>query len=205
MNLNKEKKLIKKGFKKIVGLDEVGRGAWAGPVVASCVMVEDNLDLRKKEFYLLQQVNDSKKITPKIRNKLFTVITEKLIWSIGVVNVDEIEKLGINQANQLALMRAFDSFKNVADFALIDYWQILPLGISNQGFIRADSKFFTVAAASIVAKVYRDNLMQQLDQENNCWRFAKHKGYGTREHIQAIKKYGLSPHHRLSFLSKLNY
>lgn len=205
MNLKKEKKLIKNGFTKIVGLDEAGRGAWAGPVVAGCVLVEASLDLRKKEYYILQAVNDSKKLTVEVRNKLFAFITSNLNWSVGVVNVAEIEKLGINQANQLALTRAFKNLKKSANFALVDYWQNLPLGISNQGFVRADSKFFSVAAASIVAKVYRDNIMWQLDQENNHWQFAKHKGYGTRQHTLAIKKYGISSQHRLSFLKKFEF
>ncbi len=201
MNLNKEKNLIKKGFKSIVGLDEAGRGAWAGPLVAGCVMMKANMDLRKKEYFFLQQVNDSKKLTPTNRERLFKIIDDTLNWSVGIVSVREIETMGINQANRQALIRAFNNLKKTADFALVDFWQNLSLGISNQGFVRADSRFFTVAAASIVAKVYRDNMMMQLDQENNQWQFAKHKGYGTKEHAQAIKKYGLSHHHRLSFLS----
>lgn len=201
MNLNKERKLIKFGYKKVVGLDEAGRGAWAGPIVAGCVLIDDSLDLRKKEYFLLQQVNDSKKLKSEVRNELFKIITKKLIWSVGVVSVAEIERIGINQANHKALIKAFNNLKKPADFALVDYWQNLPLGIENQGLVRADSRFFSVAAASIVAKVYRDNLMISLDQKDKRWQFAKHKGYGTKEHAQAIKKYGFCKHHRLSFLN----
>lgn len=205
MNLNKERKLIRLGYKKIAGLDEAGRGAWAGPIVAGCVLIEDGLDLRKKENYILQQVNDSKKLNPQLRQLLYKTIIKNLIWSVGVVTVAEIEKIGINKANHKALLRAFKNLKKPADFVLVDFWQDLPLVVANQGIIRADSNFFSVAAASIIAKVYRDNLMKSLDLKDNRWQFAKHKGYGTAEHLQAIKKYGISNQHRISFLSNIKF
>ncbi len=202
MNLKAERNLIKKGYLRIIGLDEAGRGAWAGPLVAGCVMVDDQLDLRKKQYAPLRLINDSKKLSSPIREKIFTNIKQLLQWSVGIVSVSEIEKLGINQANKLALIRAANNLENKYNFALVDYWSNLSLPVPQQSFIKADSRFFSVAAASIVAKVYRDHLMLQLSKNYQSWHFAQHKGYGTDLHHQAIVEHGFCKHHRISFLHK---
>ncbi len=203
MNLSYEKKLKPKGYFRIAGLDEAGRGSLAGPLVAGCVMVDNRFSFRSKKLSDISMVDDSKKLSPAIRQKLFSLISKNFVWSVGIVTVVEINRLGINQANRLAMFRAYCRLKRKADFVLIDFLPNLNLPVPHKSYPQADGRFFVVAAASIVAKVYRDQLMIRLEKENSSWHFSQHKGYGTKLHQQEIKKYGLSAQHRLSFCKNI--
>lgn len=193
-----EKKLIESGYKIVAGLDEVGRGALAGPIVASAIVFDID-----KTFYGLRKIADSKTLNMCDREKVDQYIRKsaKLI-GIGIVEVSDIDKFGIGAANILAFHRALENIK--INFALIDGRHFRGFEYEHRCIIKGDSRSISIAAASIVAKVYRDNLMEELHQSNGIYGFDKHKGYGTKSHIEAIIKHGSSKHHRKSFLKKLN-
>lgn len=205
-NFREEKKLWDQGVKYIIGLDEVGRGAFAGPVCTAAVIFE----LETPEILDLG-INDSKLLKPTTREKLAKIIKEKcLSFSITTSELDTINSHGIGKATELAFKKAVDEIAKKLNilpkdfFVLIDGFESKELSSFNQkGIIRGDSISISIAAASIIAKVYRDDLMTQLSSDHPEYNFAKHKGYGTKEHRDAIKKYGLSNLHRKSFnLSK---
>ena len=185
-----------KGFRIIAGVDEVGRGPLAGPVYACAVVMDTG-------FYD-QEVRDSKKLSLKKREKLAGIIRSgSLSVGIGTASVAEIEKFNIRQATFMAMRRALAELTVKPDFALID-GEILPeCPYPAQGIIHGDDVSFTISAASIIAKVARDKYMQELDSDYPEYRFAKNKGYGTAEHISAIRMYGPTPHHRRSFLGNI--
>jgi len=184
-------------IKIICGVDEAGRGPLMGPVVAAACILPDNL--------IIEGLDDSKKLTEKKREKLYDIITEKAIcFSICSASVEEIEKINILNAAMLAMRRAIDSLKIKPDLALID-------GNCNRGFnlpvktiVKGDGIVPSIAAASVLAKVTRDRLCYEYDKQYPQYGFGKHKGYGTKDHIQAIKQYGPCPLHRPSFLKFLN-
>ena len=181
----------------ICGVDEAGRGPLAGPVVAAACILPD-------DFYL-EGLNDSKKLTENKREKLFDIIIENAVdFSIAMASVDEIEEINILNAAMLAMKRAIDGLNIKPDLALID-------GNTSRGFtmptktvVGGDAKSPSIAAASILAKVTRDRMCYEFDKEFPEYGFAKHKGYGTKVHMEAIKKYGVTPIHRRSFLKFLN-
>ena len=186
-----------KGYKLICGVDEAGRGPLAGPVCAAAVILPENC--------VIEGLNDSKKISEKKREKLFDIITEKaLAYSIAYGTLEEIEKYNILEATYIAMNRAIDGLELKADFALIDGNRV-PKGITVpcETVIKGDSKSFSIAAASILAKVTRDRLMLEYDQKYPEYLFAKHKGYGTKAHYDAIKQHGVCEIHRLSFLKNV--
>lgn len=185
------------GYNFICGVDEAGRGPLAGPVCAAAVILPEGAEL--------EGVNDSKKLSEKKREALFDLITEKaLAYSIAFASVEEIEKYNILEATYIAMNRAIDGLSLKADFALIDGNRV-PKGISVpcETVVKGDSKSLSIAAASILAKVTRDRLLLQYHEEYPQYNFAKHKGYGTKEHIDAIREHGVCEIHRPSFLKKL--
>ncbi|MDO4743120.1 MAG: ribonuclease HII [bacterium] len=186
-----------RGYNYICGVDEAGRGPLAGPVCAAAVILPEGV--------VIEGLDDSKKISEKKREKLYDVITEKAVcYSVAFASVDEIEKLNILNATMLAMQRAVQLLSVKADFALID-GNCIPhsLGVDAQSVIKGDSKSYSIAAASILAKVSRDRLLVEYDEQFPQYGFLKHKGYGTKLHYEAIKKYGPTKIHRMSFLRKL--
>lgn len=193
-----EKRLIKSGYKIVAGLDEVGRGALAGPIVASAIVFDI-----EKTFYSLNKIADSKILNMFNREKIDLYIRKNAqSIGIGVVEPSDIDKFGIGKANVLAFHRALEEID--IDFALIDGRHFRGFEYNYRCIIKGDSKSISIAAASIVAKVFRDNLMNELHHYNSIYGFDKHKGYGAKSHIAALLKHGPSKYHRKSFLQKLN-
>lgn len=185
-----------KGFKAVCGVDEAGRGPLAGPVCAAAVILPDGM--------IIDGVNDSKKLTEKKREQLFDVIKEKaLAYFIAFATVEEIEEMNILNATMLAMKRAVEGLEIEADFAYIDGNRLPPLDIPCEYVIKGDAKSMSIAAASILAKVSRDRLCRDYAEKYPEYGFEKHKGYGTKAHTEAIKKYGPCEIHRLSFLTKI--
>lgn len=192
--LKYEEKYWKQGYKYVCGLDEVGRGCFAGPVVVGAVIFP-------QDVILPEGITDSKLLTPKQRKSLEPVIKNRaLAWSIAEISVLYINKVGISKATQMAFQKAFRELFIQADFALVDAFFIEDLDKKKQKpIIKGDQLSVSIAAASIIAKVYRDELMEKLHSKYPQYNFKKHKGYGTREHREAIKKHGLCRIHRKSF------
>lgn len=185
-----------KGYKSICGVDEAGRGPLAGPVCAAAVILPDNT--------VIDGVNDSKKLSEKKREALFSVIKETaLSYSIAYASVEEIEELNILNATMIAMKRAVEGLDVPADYAMIDGNKAPKLKIESECIIKGDAKSMSVACASILAKVSRDHLLYEYAKEYPQYHFDKHKGYGTKAHTEAIKEYGPCPYHRMSFLGKI--
>lgn len=186
-----------RGFKAVCGVDEAGRGPLAGPVCAAAVILPDGVEL--------DGVNDSKKLSEKKREALFDVITSKaLAYSIAFASVEEIEKYNILEATYIAMNRAIEGLNVTPDFALIDGNRIpRDISVPCETVVKGDAKSLSIAAASILAKVTRDRLLLEYHDMYPQYNFAKHKGYGTKEHIDAIRNYGICEFHRPSFLKKL--
>ncbi len=182
-------------YKAICGIDEAGRGPLAGPVVAGAVILPPDCEI----LYL----NDSKKLSPKRRQELFAEIQEKAVaWSIGIVDVGEIDRINILQATYQAMRKAIAGLKPAPDLLLNDAVVIPQVEIKQVKIIKGDAKSVSIAAASIVAKVTRDQMMEQYDALYPEYGFAKHKGYGTAAQMAAIQEHGLCPIHRQTFLKK---
>jgi len=178
--------------KLVAGVDEAGRGAWAGSVVAAAVVLPD-LD---NDF----GINDSKQLLPLQREKVFKQI-KKIATDIGVgiVGVDEIDRMGVAQASYLAMQRAIDNLRNKPDHILVDGYKVNFIKIPSTGIIEGDTKSLSIAAASIVAKVTRDKLMVEAHKRYPRFGFGIHKGYGTALHKERLVKHGLCALHRKSF------
>ncbi len=178
----------------IAGIDEAGRGPLAGPVVCACVV----MPLEKEK--MIEQVNDSKQLSSKKREKLYDEIV-KVALDYAIIEIDEktIDEINILNATKLGMKRALESLKIKPDIVLIDAVKI-DSNIRQENIIKGDTLSYNIAAASILAKVYRDRLMIKLSEKYPQYNFAKHKGYGTREHINALKIYGKCPIHRESFI-----
>ena len=191
-----EKRAGEQGFSAVCGIDEAGRGPLAGPVCAAAVILPSDCDI--------PGLNDSKKLSEKKREALFPVIQEKaLAFGIGWATAEEIDRVNILQATFLAMARAVEALPTPADYALVDGNRMPPLPIPGETIVKGDATSASIAAASILAKVSRDRLLRRLDEEHPEYGFAKHKGYGTKAHYEAIRKYGLLPEHRRSFLKNL--
>lgn len=185
-----------KAFTYIAGVDEVGRGPLAGPVVASCVILDRNIQI----LY----INDSKKLSEKKRESLYDEICEKSVaYGIGIVSPGRIDEINILNATYEAMKAAISSLDIKPDILLNDAVHIPDLDIKQVSIIKGDAKSISIAAASIVAKVSRDRLMVEYDTIYPEYKFAKNKGYGTKEHISAIKEHGLCPIHRRSFVGNI--
>lgn len=203
--LREEKLLWKKNYNFVIGLDEVGRGAFAGPVVVAAVVFSPR---NTGNNILSLGIHDSKLLSPKIRECLAKEIKKKSVWAIAKINVGVINNVGIGKATEMGFRKVVKKILckgkgNNKAFVLIDGFYvkyIQKVGRKNQkAIIKGDQKSISIAAASIIAKVYRDNIMRKLDPKYPQYGFAKHKGYGTEIHQQAIKKHGLSKIHRKSF------
>ncbi len=188
-----ETRLYKQGFKLIAGLDEAGRGSWAGPVVAGAVIL--------KAGTRLPDLRDSKLLDAARREKLYKIIVEKAVaWAVGLGEVEEIDAAGVGLANRRAMDQAVAALKVRPEFLLIDAVKLKSAGLPFEAIIHGDTKVRSIAAASIIAKVTRDRLMVELSQSYPGYGFEVHKGYGTAMHQQKIKELGASPAHRKSFL-----
>lgn len=184
------------GYKAICGVDEAGRGPLAGDVFAAAVILPDG--------YILEGLNDSKKLTPKKRDALYEIIIKDAVsYAIASASVEEIEKINIRNAAYLAMRRAIEKLSPPADFALIDGDAVKELDIAHQCVIKGDAKSLSIAAASVLAKVSRDRYITELSDKYPQYNFAKHKGYGTKEHREALLKFGPCEIHRKSFLKKI--
>jgi ribonuclease HII len=181
------------GFLFIAGVDEVGRGCLAGPVVAGAVI----LDFTKP---LPEGLNDSKKLTARKREIIAKEIRENaLCYSVGQIEADEIDRINILEATKKAMISAVRNLNPAADFLLIDALKLNAVELPQKSIIKGDSISASIAAASIIAKVYRDNLMRKFDKTYPEFGFARHAGYGTKAHFEAIKQHGACPLHRKSF------
>lgn len=190
-----ERELYSKGITLIAGVDEAGRGPLCGPVVAAAVILNPNEKIAG--------VNDSKKLTEKKREELFSVIKEKAIaYSVGIVDEKTIDEINILEATRLAMKKAVEGLKEVPGHVLVDAEKHVPINIPYTPIIKGDAKSESIAAASIIAKVTRDHMINELDKKYPEYHFAKNKGYGTREHIAAIKEHGLCEIHRKTFCKK---
>ncbi|MFH1067080.1 MAG: ribonuclease HII [bacterium] len=182
------------GWKRIAGVDEAGRGCWAGPVVAGALIFLDRTACP-------QDLNDSKKLSRATRKELFHHLTSSkvIIWSVGVASVEEIERFNILQATHLAMRRALDGLAMAADFVIVDGRKVPALGKRQLALIGGDGISPSVAGASILAKESRDRLMEEMDTQFPHYGFAQHKGYGTTQHQKALQTHGVCAEHRRSF------
>ncbi len=192
--LNLEKSLWRDGYSYVCGIDEVGRGCFAGPVVVGAVIFSP-------DSVLPEGIADSKLLKPKQREDLAKLIKyNATAWAVAEISVTIINKVGIGQATQMAFRKVVKSLEKSPDYILIDAFYIKHLNRKRQQAVKDGDKICaSISAASIVAKVYRDKLMKSLHKKYPHYGFAKHKGYGTKLHQAAIKKYGLSRIHRTSF------
>ena len=191
-----EKEAAAKGYKAVCGVDEAGRGPLAGPVCAAAVILP-----RGK---VIEGVNDSKKLTEKKREALFEVIkAEAESYSVAYASVQEIEEMNILNATMLAMKRAVEGLGVKPDYAMIDGNRLPDLSIDSEFIVKGDARSMSIACASILAKVSRDRLLYEYAKEYPQYHFEKHKGYGTKLHVEALKEFGPCPYHRMSFLGKI--
>lgn len=192
MNLYEyENELYDKGINLIGGIDEVGRGPLIGPVVAACVILPKN--------YKLEGLTDSKKLSEKKRDKFYNILMKDAVSiGIGIVDEKEIDELNIYQATKKAMAQAVDNMKIKPEHILVDAMP-LELDIPTTSIIKGDAKSITIAAASVIAKVTRDRMMYELDEKYPMYDLKHNKGYPTKNHLEALKKYGITKYHRLSY------
>ena len=197
MSLFEYDKTVKnEGYNIICGVDEAGRGPLAGPVYACAIIM--------KEDYIIPEVNDSKKLSEKKREALYDLILENALdYSVAFVDEKEIDEINILNATMKAMEKAISGLKKKPDLALIDGNQNRGITQNNRTVIKGDSLSYNIAAASIIAKVSRDRFIAEMDKKYPEYGFKKHKGYGTKEHMDAIREFGPCEIHRRSFLKKL--
>ncbi|MFQ5953058.1 MAG: ribonuclease HII [Candidatus Omnitrophota bacterium] len=186
-----ERKAATAGYTRIAGIDEAGRGPLAGPVMAAAVVVRDTA--------FTERIDDSKKLTERMRERAFIDVLKKCDVGIGVVGVKDIDRINIYNATLLAMKRAVKELDEEPDYLLIDGKMDVDVPQKRVYLIEGELQSTSIACASIVAKVFRDRLMIEEDERFPQYGFRRHKGYGTRQHMEAIKKYGLSPIHRKTF------
>lgn len=192
MNLYEyENELYDKGINLIGGIDEVGRGPLIGPVVAACVILPKN--------YKLEGLTDSKKLSEKKRDKFYNILMKDAVSiGIGIVDEKEIDELNIYQATKKAMAQAVDNMKIKPEHILVDAMP-LELDIPTTSIIKGDAKSITIAAASVIAKVTRDRMLEELDKKYPMYDLKHNKGYPTKKHLEALKEYGITKYHRLSY------
>ncbi|MDM7922032.1 MAG: ribonuclease HII [Pyrinomonadaceae bacterium] len=181
------------GYRLIAGVDEVGRGCLAGPVVAAACILDPALPVP-------EGLNDSKKLTEKRRNAIAAELREKAVaFAIGSVEAEEIDRINILEATKKAMLLAINALEPAADYLLIDALQLRAVPLPQKPLIKGDSISYSIAAASVIAKTYRDDLMSAYHEEFPQFGFAGHKGYGSASHFAAIREHGPCPLHRKSF------
>jgi ribonuclease HII len=186
-----ERKAASSGHSRVAGIDEAGRGPLAGSVVAAAVIVRD--------VAFTERIDDSKKLTERMRERAYFDVLKRCDVGIGIVDVEDIDRLNIYNATLLAMKRAVDELKEEPDYLLIDGKMDVPVSQKRVYLTRGESQSTSIACASIIAKVFRDKMMLEEDKKFPQYGFQKHKGYGTPQHMEAIRKYGLSPIHRKTF------
>lgn len=188
--LEYEKKLYAQGYSLIAGTDEVGRGPLVGPVVAAAVILPKN--------YTLDGLNDSKKLSEKKRNEYYNILVKDAVsYAVGVVDAKEIDEINIYEASRKAMIKALEGLSVKPDFILSD---AMPLPFDNsQAIIHGDALSLSIAAASVIAKVTRDEMMYELDKVHPEYGFKNHKGYPTKKHLENLKKYGILDSYRLTY------
>ena len=191
-----ENELKKKGYRLVAGIDEAGRGPLAGPVVAAAVILPEN--------FFLAGVDDSKKLSPRMREALYqSIIEEAVAYGVGMVDSCEIDRINILQATYRAVGIALENLCQKPDCLLLDAITLPGCSLYQQSVVKGDQKCLSVAAASIIAKVTRDRFMEELHRSYPVYNFLHNKGYGTREHVEAIIKYGPCPYHRRTFIQDI--
>ncbi len=203
-SFREEQAFVRAGLTIIAGVDEAGRGPLAGPVVAGAVVLPQHLyqgpDNPGAESPW-RRINDSKALTARQRNVSHILITEHAAaWGVGIVDAAAIDTMGIARATRLAMRQAIAMLQLQPQALLVDAVNLAEIGLPCRAIIKGDAKCYSIAAASIVAKVTRDQLMRELDQRHPGYGFARHKGYGTREHLQRLRELGPSPVHRRTFM-----
>jgi ribonuclease HII len=198
--LDHERACWSTGIQRLAGVDEAGRGPWAGPVVSGAVMILTAFAEAEAEGFF-RGLTDSKKLTPARREFFFEQLHSRpeIFWATGQADVAEIDSLNILRATHLAMARALAALQPPADFALVDGLPVKGLPCPHRAIVRGDSLSLSIAAASIIAKVTRDHQMLELDRQFPGYGFAAHKGYGTAAHQRALRELGLTPQHRRSF------
>ena len=193
-----EEELYDEGYTNICGVDEAGRGPLAGPVVvAACIL---------PPFLRIPGINDSKKLSEKKRDELYKIIVKEAIaYKVVFISVDEIDELNIYNATKKGMLEAIEGLKVPADYVLIDAMPLGELTQSNKSIIHGDALSASIAAASILAKVSRDQYMKKMDIKYPNYGFARHKGYGTKAHLEALDKYGPCPIHRKTYYPVTKY
>lgn len=197
-NLEFENAKISQGYSLIAGIDEAGRGPLAGPVSAGAVILP--------EGFSHTWLNDSKKLSEKRREALYAELTERgdVIWALSFVDTEEIETTNILRATHMAMARAAEALSSRPDFCLIDGLPVPSFPILSEGIVKGDGKSLSIAAASIIAKVSRDRLMLEYAEQYPEYGFDRHKGYGTKLHMDALRKHGPCPIHRKTFAPVAN-
>lgn len=191
-----ENKYISQGKNLVCGVDEAGRGPLAGPVCAAAVIMPEGL--------IIDGVNDSKKLTAKKREKLFDIIkNESVCYSVAFASASEIDEINILNATHLAMTRAVEGLEKAPEVVLVDGNSLPKWYYNSEAIVKGDAVCHSIACASILAKVSRDRLMLLEAEKYPQYSFEKHKGYGTKVHVQAIKEYGPCPIHRKTFLKKI--
>lgn len=188
----------RQGFLHIAGIDEAGKGAWAGPVVAAAVVLPQKVRL--------SQLNDSKMMSKHDREQMFDLIKIKALdYGVGVVDNTIIDEIGLAEAHRLAIRTAVSGLSSVADLLLVDGVGIKMLGVKSVCIVKGDQKVSCISAASVLAKVTRDRIMSDYHQQFPLYGFNKHKGYGTQVHQNALNQHGVCPLHRLSYAPLKGY
>jgi ribonuclease HII len=192
-DFSRERALRARGFFSVAGVDEAGRGPLAGPVVAAAVILPDH--------FQLDGLNDSKKVPAARREKFHGILTThpEIVWSTGCAEAAEIDRLNILRATHLAMARAVEGLRPRPDHALVDGLPVRGLPVDHTALVGGDALSLSIAAASIIAKVTRDRLMIDLDARYPQYGFVRHKGYGVREHLEALRHHGPCPVHRRTF------
>ena len=194
--LQEERRLWQRSCRRVAGVDEAGRGALAGPVAAAAVILPPETALEG----IWAQVRDSKLLSSQERERLAQAIqAAALDWSVGMASAQEIDRMGIAAATRLAMQRAVEGLSQRPDYLLVDWMQLPGVNIPQERFVKGDQRIVSIAAASILAKVHRDRWMVALDARYPGYGFARHKGYGTPEHREALARLGPCPEHRHSF------
>lgn len=183
-------------YKQNIGIDEVGRGSWSGPVIA-CALILKRSILKES---MIEQINDSKKISKIKRDILSKIIKRHSIYNFGVSHVEEIDEVNILNSTKLAMLRAYKKFSKKKNLVNIDGQKIFEMGKKFNFIIKGDQKSLAIASASILAKVHRDQIMTLLGKLYPVYNWRKNMGYGTKEHSNALKTNGISPFHRKSFM-----